>query len=506
MRIFILLLCGSVLASCGGSSGTNGGGSGLGSSGGSSIAQTSDVRYSAVGQGLTAFTQLLELDGNSLRSISSVAYTIQPKPGATAAPVHVLYSLGSLQSRGYVKAPQTIQIPVFGLYANYLNQVSFELVYSDNSVQTLPATVQTAAYHDPRGVFDAPTILRARQPGTPLGFNYIMMKPEVGSPVIVDTDGEVRWIATGIPSAESSTYRDNAFFVGSNTSMLFTRIDLDGSVTSATPAGSGYINFHHNIDHGRDGLLAEIHTTKSAGSTFAELNAQLAFTREWDLGSIIAEYMGANGDDADAFVRDAADWFHSNSATYRASDNTLIVSSRENFLIALDYDTSEIKWILGDPTKYWYQFPSLQSKALTLQGPGDYPMGQHAVSITRDDLIMVFNDGEPSYSQPAGTPRGDSRTYSGVSIYQVDPQHHAATQVWAFDYGQSILSRLCSSVYQVADGSLLVDYSLADNGQSVRMVGLDSSHQVSFDFRYVNIGQNSAWNAMPVPLEDIHYN
>jgi hypothetical protein len=35
-------------------------------------------------------------------------------------------------------------------------------------------------------------------------------------------------------------------------------------------------------------------------------------------------------------------------------------SSRENFVIAIDYDSGNIKWILGDPTKHWYEFQSLR--------------------------------------------------------------------------------------------------------------------------------------------------
>ena len=73
---------------------------------------------------------------------------------------------------------------------------------------------------------------------------------------------------------------------------------------------------------------------------------------------IIADAMRARGDDPSAFVRRGQDWFHNNSATYRASDNSLIVSSRENFVIALDYASGAIKWILGDKTKAWFQYPS----------------------------------------------------------------------------------------------------------------------------------------------------
>ena len=67
-----------------------------------------------------------------------------------------------------------------------------------------------------------------------------------------------------------------------------------------------------------------------------------------------------------AFVRRGQDWFHNNAVTYRASDDSLIVSSRENFVIALDYQSGAIKWILGDSTKAWYQYPSLRQYALTV--------------------------------------------------------------------------------------------------------------------------------------------
>jgi hypothetical protein len=40
----------------------------------------------------------------------------------------------------------------------------------------------------------------------------------------------------------------------------------------------------------------------------------------------------------------------------------------------------------------------------------------------------------------------------------------------------------------------------------VRLVGLDSAHQVVFDLRFRNPESLTSWNAMPVPLEDIHFN
>ena len=124
--------------------------------------------------------------------------------------------------------------------------------------------------------------------------------------------------------------------------------------------------------------------------------------KTWDLAAIISNAMIAGGDDPNQFVAPAPnDWFHQNAAAYRKSDNSLAISSRENFVIGIDYDTGAIKWILGDPTKQWFQFPSLRKFAL-LTGPDTLPpIGQHALSFTDDDRLLLFDDGQNSLAPHA---------------------------------------------------------------------------------------------------------
>jgi hypothetical protein len=70
-----------------------------------------------------------------------------------------------------------------------------------------------------------------------------------------------------------------------------------------------------------------------------------------------------------------------------------IISSRENFVTALDYGTNAVKWILGDTTKKWAGFPSLLKHSLDL-GPNSLPpIGQHAVSITHGDSLLLLDNG-----------------------------------------------------------------------------------------------------------------
>ena len=181
----------------------------------------------------------------------------------------------------------------------------------------------------------------------------------------------------------------------------------------------------------------------------------------------------------------------------------------ENFVMKIDYASGDLIWILGDPTKYWHGFASLVAKSLTLPVGDLYPIGQHALSITHDGLLMLFNDGGNSSHQPAGAPAGEERPYSTVSAYSIDAAHGAAHESWRFDYQQTIDSRICSSAYEASSGnSVLADYAVADDGTQVRLVGLDASHNVVFDFQLANVpsgGCSTSWNAAPIPFEAMRF-
>ena len=119
----------------------------------------------------------------------------------------------------------------------------------------------------------------------------------------------------------------------------------------------------------------------------------------------------------------------------------------------------------------------------------------------------MFNDGTASVNQPAGAPAGESRTYSAVSAYSIDAADQAATETRRFDDDKSIYSSICSSAYAAQAGdSMLVSYAVADNGTHARLVGLDASEHVAFDFRYATSGCNTSWNAQPIPFETMHFN
>ena len=179
-------------------------------------------------------------------------------------------------------------------------------------------------------------------------------------------------------SGGSATFFDNAVYLGHGHQL--TRIDLDGTVTLLGDYSNlGIVNFHHNIDRGKLELSWMRIPPHTSNSVSIEVDASGRVLKQWNLADIISAAMIAGGDDPSQFVYSTpTDWCHLNGVTYNRADDTLIVSSRENFLICIDYETNGIRWILGDPTKKWYQFPSLRKFALTLPPGSLPPIGQHA--------------------------------------------------------------------------------------------------------------------------------
>jgi arylsulfate sulfotransferase len=474
-------------------------------------ASLSDITTSGSLPGVTPFIAFLELRGGYLAKVARIAYQIEPIAGTASRRVSVIHEMEVLRSRGYFVSDGVATLPVFGLYANHSNHVLLDVVFKDRSVQRLSISINTNPWVDPNGAFDRPVIRTRRAVGSVLGFDFIAMKSFVGTPVVVDTDGYVRWVATGIPNSAASAFADNGFFVGSYTAPVLYRLELDGSLTQRQVLSSTYTAFHHNIDPGKEGLLVELDTNangvSNVESTVAEVTASGVVLKEWDLAAIFTAYMQSQGDNAAAFVRPGTDWLHTNAVTYDRRDDSLIVSSRENFLFKIDYESGRLLWILGDPTKYWYTFPSLRAKALGIAGDGLYPIGQHATSITSDGLLMVFNNGAPSFNQPVGAAVGEARAYSAVSAYSIDAANQSAREMWRFDYQQSIRSDICSSSYEAPGGSLLLSYAAADNRTRTRLVGLSAGHDLVFDIEFANPapGCPLSWNAHPVPFDDLHF-
>ena len=451
--------------------------------------------------GPTPFISFVQLNVLDVTNLRNAQFQIAPKTGSATRPINVKYSRKYLQRRGYLNRDLSqLTVPVFGLYAGRSNTVTITVGFRDGTSEVTEVIIPTAAFDG--GTYSNPTVVQPRLPGTTLSYDFILLKSyaEPTTPIIIDTDAEIRWIGTANLGTQNVALFENAFYLGAGSSLY--RTEFDGTTTVLADYSSlGVIGFHHNLDPGKTGLILDVNTVNDTECVNLEVDKNGTVLKTWNLADIISAAMIAGGDDPNQFiVRGPTDWFHNNATAYRASDNSLIVSSRENFVIALDYDSGAIKWILGDSTKKWHQFASLRAFALSL-GPNTLPpIGQHAVSMPGDQLQLFDNGTGSNYQMPPGV----TRDYSAPRRYQIDLAAFTATEVWHYLPEPSIYSPYCSSVYQDATDNYLIDYTLGGPYVFTGVVGLDRQGNKAFDYRYEELDFcGTAWNAAIIHWENL---
>ncbi len=470
--------------------------------------QADDTTITIDGQtaGPTPFISQLELAVSDTSVLAEIQFTVASKPGSVIRPFKGTYSRSYLESRGYLNAGTgQVFLPVFGLYASYGNTVDLTYFFLDGSSKGDSIEITTADYSDACG-YATPTVLQARTTSTDLSYDYMFVRGACEStPLIIDTDGAVRWISpfpsTGVLTAATGFF-DGAAYVTLESSLY--RVDLDGTVTFLKDYSDlGVINFHHNIDLGKTGIILDADTDTQLESVNFEADRAGNVLQTWNMADIISAAMVVGGDDPSQFVYPTpTDWFHNNAVTYRPSDNSLIVSGREDFVISINYEANTINWILGDITKKWYQFPSLNQYALAL-APGSLPpIGQHALSITGDNSLLLMDNGQNSLFQD---PMGEQRTYSSPRKYELDLETNIATEIWNYEREQSVFSPFCSSIYEDAPLNYLIDYAIIFGGPvtTAELLGLDAAGNKIFDYLYPTSGCNTAYNSIPFHAEQL---
>jgi arylsulfate sulfotransferase len=470
------------------------------------------ARRSGIGQvrqdaGTSVFVARLSFDLRNYPDLASVAYTITPRPGSYSRPLAVTFDKTWLDRRQAYASGSRLELPVFGLYASHANRVALSARFRDGSQHAFGATLETGAYSGPAQTYTTPVIHTARGPGRTPGFDFMMFNNRLGPPVVIDTDGYLRWSAAGIADSTSTMFSDGIFHVGSQRSPVLHRMDIDGSFTSVPVGAPSYTDFHHELAPGKTGMLAALNTVEDGvariESNLVEIDANGRVLREWDLGRIFSAHMRAGGDNPANFVRDGFDWFHMNHAIYNPADNSLLLSSREHFVVKLDYDTGAIRWLLGDTSKHWYvNYPSLRALALKV-AQGKPPIGQHSLSVAPDGQLLLFNNGYGSLNHPPGSPAGLTRTYSTPSRYAIDEQAGTAREVWTYEHDRKFYSNICSSVYEGAPGTFLVAYSVAFARTQARLLGIDSQGRVAFDFAYPTRLCDTVFSARPLAWSDL---
>lgn len=367
--------------------------------------------------------------------------------------------------------PNTVHyIPVLGLYGDYANQV--ELKLSTGEVHTV--TIQTPALE--KGVM-LPTKMEttAQYMDNNLMFVTSAMRSIAGA---YDHAGDCRWYTPESVTFDLKRISNGRILVGScrflekpyNTVGIF-EMSLLGKIYAEYCLPGGY---HHDKWEMEDGNIL-ILTQEFARGTVEDMCVLVdretgAILKTWDYQKFLPQDVAKSG----SWSED--DWFHNNALWYDKATNSITLSGRhQDILVNIDYETSEINWMLGDP-EGWPQ-EMVDKYFFTPVGGGefDWHYEPHACVITAEGDVMVFDNGHFRSKNPDKYLKGDDNFSRGVR-YKINTEDMTIEQVWQFgkERGKAFFSPYISNVEYYADGHYLVHSGGIAQEDGVTVEGIGS--------------------------------
>ena len=528
--------------------------------------------------------------------IDHIKIRIEKKPDSWTDSLE--YKISKNYINNHKNANKELEIPIIGLYENYNNKVEISLLdQNNNQIYNKIVNINTEEYKGPEikqknindesieknGIskqitkeLNNPNKLQKKQyikknayinsiqkiGGVKPSFQYFLIKSISNeSPVIMDIDGEIRWVSyQKTNKREIYTSRYFSKKLGS-----FLTINLDGTIREhkRQEEHEGYklASDHHNVRPSKNEgkYLKTTNNMKNNRiiryeSTVYEVDEVSGeISNSWDIGEIlknkIMEEESLNNKELlnlkKWIKQDIAiinpkinnlkiknkkqsirfyDWCHINDIVYNSQDNSITVSSREQFIINIDYDTKAINWILGSPEKHWHlKYPSLQKFALKFKVGEDikykgteleketfmkerlFPIGQHSINF-KGDKLTILNNGSNSNTVnieifPNIIKQDESRKRTYGQTYIINKDEKTATLVWQYDTGT--FCHATSSIYQddKEHGDFLVNLATAENKNTHIIRIINENTDTLFELKIPRNTREPSdwlgWNAVP---------
>jgi arylsulfate sulfotransferase len=152
------------------------------------------------------------------------------------------------------------------------------------------------------------------------------------------------------------------------------------------------------------------------------------------------------------------DWSHANSVAYDGSDDSLIVSVRnQDAIVKISRATGELVWILGCHDNWKDRW---KEKLLTPIGTLEWQYHQHDVVVTSHGTVMCFDNG--NYRACPPRPKAASKdNYSRAVEFEIDASNMTVRQVWSFgekDIGLPYAARSGSVAELARTNNVFINY------------------------------------------------
>lgn len=345
------------------------------------------------------------------------------------------------------------RLPVYGLYPNHENKVQIKI-----GNKTKELTIKTEALPDK---FPEKVDVTAKKDKLTNDLYFLANSSNDSKTMAYDVNGDVRWYLTDKYGWEvKRSHKTGKFFVSTerinkepyfNTGLY--EIDLLGKVYREYTIPGGY---HHDVFEKKNGNLiiatySDDKDRKTVEDVVVELDREtgktvktIDFTKIWPM------------DTGKSLAWSASDWFHNNSVWLDEDRDILLLSGRhQDAVVALDYKTDEIKYIIGSPDD-WSE--NMQKHFLKPIGEEfEWQWQQHAAKFLPNKDILLFDNGNhKSKNEDNEVPA--EKSYSRAVIYRVDEKKRTIEQVWQYgkERGSEYYSPYISEVDHLGKNHYLV--------------------------------------------------
>ncbi|MDO7800840.1 aryl-sulfate sulfotransferase [Enterococcus avium] len=377
-------------------------------------------------------------------------------------------------------------IPILGLYPDTENEVTVTLTDESGNSMEKKVTIKTGTLAKSIANIE---VKEADTTKMELGDSELtFVVPSTKRAYAFDANGDVRWYSTRCnshifkeltngnllyltkESNDADTY--NVLLETDYLGKIYHRYDFSNSSAAndtGKSEGEMTVIHHDGIELPSGNFLLTVNDGSNyIEDTMIELNRETGeIEKTIDLKDILPE---AFYEDYDSTSREdgKVDWFHQNSVEYDEADNSIIISGRhQDTIMKIDYDTSEIKWIMGDSSGW----PESYQKYF-LKGDVKASGGQHAAIVLPDQDDNDETTDILYYDNNISVTRGDEETsekYSEARQVRINDAEMTIEEVWTFGeaLGKDYYTKIIGSARYLSNtGNRLVNFGYRDEGQT----------------------------------------
>lgn len=318
-------------------------------------------------------------------------------------------------------------LPVYGLSANESRRVSIET--SDGLTNTLDLFCEVSKEEMMLPGID---VVSSRIEDSDF---YFMTPTTDHYPFALDSKGKIRWLITLNLNFDLHKLKDGNFIIGTESLVGDTyypdglyKISPLGKIIKKYNVPTGYHHDTYEMQNGDIVALSNKNSTETVEDGMVLIDSEIGkIKKTWDFSKILPHKVAGSGSYS------SKDWCHANAVDVIEELDEVWISARHlDIIFCFEYDSGELKYIIGDP-EGWESNDVEKYFFKPTQENFEWQYEQHAVTVINQNLLCFFDNGTNGSKNPQDYKK-NRESYSRGIVLKIDRENKSFEQI--FEYGK----------------------------------------------------------------------